>query len=494
MTNKPTGFPVEEATVSQLKKAIREGQLTCRQLAETYLARIEAYDQKGPAINAVIAVNPNAVQIAEEADRRYKAGEDLPLLGIPVLLKDNIDTADMATTAGSACLAGFTPAADAFITKKLKDAGALILAKVNLHEFAVWGETASSIAGQTLNPYDLTRTPGGSSGGTGAAIAANMGSVGIGTDTINSVRSPASANCLVGFRPTLGLVSRHGIIPYSLTQDTAGPITRTVDDAAAVLSVITGYDPRDGKTAWSIGKAPASYLPFLDPQGLKNSRIGVLRSFFGSQPVHAEVNRIMDNSLRLIEEAGGILIDLPETLDSNQIVQEISVHLYDLEKDLDSYLSALGDKAAVHSLKDVIASGKYHPGIGENIKTAVTLDPNSLTYKERLLRQTHLRDQVMKWMADYGLDAIVYPHQKRLVVKVGEAQVDRNGSLAAVTGFPAITVPAGFSTPTPEAPLGVPVGIEFIGRPWSEPILFKIAYGFEQTSRVRRPPQSTPIL
>ena len=487
-------FCLEEATIASVHKAMEEGRLTCRRLVEMYIERIEAYDKKGPALNSVILVNPKALEIANELDAKFKeAGFTGPLHGIPVLLKDNVDTADMPTTGGSLSLEGVIPRDDAFITRKLKETGAIILAKVNLHEFAVWGETVSSILGQTLNPYDLTRSPGGSSGGTGAGIAANFGMVGIGTDTINSIRSPSSACCLVGFRPTLGLISRDGIIPYSLTQDMAGPITRTVEDAVKVLDVIAGYDPEDAATAWAYGHKPETYTAFLDPDGLKRARIGVLRSFFGTGPEHVEVNAAINQSINKMEECGAVIVEIEEPIDANKLVSEVSVHLYDLKRDLDLYLADLGDRAPVNSLADVIASGKYHPGIEVNIKHASTLSTESVEYKDRLIKRARLQEQVMKLMADYELDVIVFPHQKRLVVPVGASQVERNGVLGSVTGFPAIVVPGGFSKPTESAPIGVPIGLEMLGRPWSEPTLIKIAYSFEQATKYRKPPVSTPF-
>lgn len=486
---------VEESTIRQIHKAMKKGHITCRQLVTAYLNRIEAFDKQGPSLNSIITINPAAINQADELDRRFaKEGLTGVLHGIPILLKDNIDTTDMTTTGGSSSLAGFTPDSDAFIVRKLREAGAIILAKANLHEFAIWGETISSIAGQTLNPYDLSRTPGGSSGGTGCGIAANFAAVGIGTDTVNSVRSPASANCLVGLRPTLGLVSRSGIIPYSLTQDTAGPITRTVSDAAILLGVISGYDPADEKTAWSIGHVPTSYTDSLKEKGLRHKRIGVMRNYWGTEEVHQEVNAVMKDSLIILKDKGAALIELDACFDIGAIIKEVSVHLYELERDLDGYLRSLGDRAPVHSLKEILASGNYHPGIEDNIKKAVTLSTTKVTYKDRLLKQAALRNRLMKLMADYNLDAIVYPHQKCLVAKVGASQAERNGALAAVTGFPAITLPAGFSTPTAEAPAGVPIGIEFLSRPWSEPTLFAIAYAFEQTTEVRKAPYSTPPL
>ncbi|MGF7060079.1 amidase family protein [Brassicibacter mesophilus] len=488
-------FCLHEATITSVHNAMKSGELTCRKLVEMYLARINAYDRLGPALNSIIMINPKALEIADELDKRFKtSGLVGPLHGIPVLLKDNVDTGDMPTTAGSLSLEGVIPADDAFITKKLKQAGAIIIAKVNLHEFAVWGETASSILGQTLNPYDLTRTPGGSSGGTGAGISSNFGIIGIGTDTINSVRSPASACSLVGFRPTVGLVSRDGIVPYSMTQDTAGPIMRTVEDTAKVLDVIAGYDSDDPATAWSIGKVPETYTRFLNKEGLKGKRIGVLKSFFGDKEIHQEVNKVINNSLEEMKKNGATIVSIEENIDADKLVKEISVHLYDLKAHLNIYLEDLGSRAKVNSLADVIASGKYHEGIEENIKFAETLDINSPEYNERLIKRMELRNLVMRIMAEYKLDAIVYPHQKRPVVRVGEAQVERNGVIGSVTGFPACVVPAGFTKPTDTAPIGVPVGMEILGREWDEPTLIEIAYGFEQATGYRKVPVSVPCL
>lgn len=489
------GFILEEATISSVHTAMERGELTCRKLVEMYLERIGAYDKKGPALNSVIMINPKVLEIADELDNKFKeSGFIGPLHGIPVLLKDNVDTGDMPTTAGSLSLEGVTPEDDAFITRKLKEAGAIIIAKVNLHEFAVWGETVSSILGQTLNPYDLTRTPGGSSGGTGAAVAANFGIIGIGTDTINSVRSPSSACSLVGLRPTVGLISRDGIVPYSMTQDTSGPLMRTVEDTARVLDVIAGYDSADPQTAWSIGHIPETYTAFLNKEGLKGKRIGVLESFFGNKDIHQEVNQVIRNSLKEMEKNGAILVPIEEYIDADKLVKEVSVHLYDLKAHLNIYLEDLGSRAKVNSLSDVIASGKYHEGIEDNIKFAETLDINTPEYNERLIKRMELRDLVMEIMGKYSLDAIAYPHQKRPVVPVGEPQAERNGVIGSVTGFPSCVVPAGFTKPTESAPIGVPVGLEILGREWDEGKLIEIAYAFEQATHFRKVPVSTPCL
>lgn len=469
-------------TIEEIHRKFLSRELTCEALVSEHIRRIESFDKKGPGINAVLSVNPNAFEIARELDNQLKFGRLIgPLHGIPVLVKDNVDTVDMPTTGGSICLADNRPSRDAFIIGKLKQAGAVILAKANLHEFAIWGETTSSLGGQTRNPFNTKLTPGGSSGGTGAGIAAGFATVGIGTDTVNSVRSPSSANGLVGIRPTLGLVSRGGIIPYSLTHDTAGPLTRSVRDAAVVLGVIAGYDPQDSKTAWSWGKKPA-YLQA--DSSLSGKRIGVLRSFFGCDSKHAEVNAVIQANLELLVSSGVELVKIDESIDANYIASEISVHLYDLKDDLNTYLHLLDRALPVHSLEEIVASGKYDPGIHDNLLKAMSLSKASVEYSSRLIRQMQLRNQIMQIMALNSLDALVYPHQKRLVVPIGEIQVERNGALAAAVGFPAITIPAGFSTPSKEAPIGVPIGIEFMGRPWSEPDLISIAHSLELTQSI----------
>jgi amidase len=487
-------FHLEEATIGDVHAAYMSGTLTAAKLVQAYLERIQAYDRAGPKLNVVIFLNPKALEEAAALDEQLrKTGKFVgPLHGIPVLLKDNVNTRNMPTTGGSLSLAGYTPATDAAITQKLRSAGAIILAKVNLHEFAIWGETVSSIRGQTLNPYDLTRTPGGSSGGTGAGLAANFAMAGIGTDTINSIRSPASANGIVGIRPTLGLVSRAGVIPYSFTQDAAGPLARTVTDATKMLNMLVGYDTNDPTTAWSVGNIEKDYTKFLKADGVKGKRIGVLRSFFGNAPINEEVNAVANKAIEALGRLGATLIELnTPDLDSGKIRDDISVDLYELKPDLNSYLASAD--APIKSLEEIISSGKFHPNIGATIKKAQSLELDD-GYRARLQRRSELQQRVMKIMADDRLDAIVFPHQKRLVVPVGETQVERNGSLASATGFPSIVVPGGFSMPTQTAGLGVPVGIEFIGRPWSEKVLIEIVYGYERATKHRRPPPTTPPL
>jgi len=487
-------FHLDEATISDVHAAYKSGALTSVKLVQAYLARIRTSDQAGPKLNVVIFLNPRALEEAAALDEDFrKTGKFVgPLHGIPVLLKDNVNTKDMPTTGGSLSLAGYTPSTDAAITQKLRSAGAIILAKVNLHEFAIWGETISSIQGQTLNPYDLTRTPGGSSGGTGAGVAANFAIAGIGTDTVNSIRSPASANNIVGIRPTLGLVSRAGIIPYSFTQDAAGPLARTVTDAAKMLNVLAGYDPSDPATAWSVGNTEEDYTKFLNAKGVQGKRIGVLRSFFGTAPINSEVNTIANEAIEDLKRSGVTIVELnTPDLDSGKLTSDVSVHLYEFKPALNAYLAA--GNTPVKSLEEIIASGKFSPNIKDSITKAESLEMDD-AYRVRLQKRAELQQRVMKIMADERLDAIVFPHQQRLVVPIGEKQVERNGVLGSVTGFPSIVVPGGFSSPTPTAALGVPVGIEFLGRPWSEKLLIEIAYGYEQATKHRRPPPAIPPL
>lgn len=482
-------FDINELTIKKIHKMMSVGDITCVELTKAYIDRIERLDKTENNINSVILVNPNAIEEARKIDERIKAnGITGALDGIPVLLKDNVDTKDMQTTAGSLSLKGYVPDEDSFITKKILGAGALILAKVNLHEFAIWGETISSMLGQTHNPYDLTRTPGGSSGGTGAAIASNFGMIGIGTDTINSVRSPSSANNLAGIRPTIGLVSRTGIIPYSYTQDTAGPICRTVEDCAVLLDVISGYDKNDSETVWSVGANSKAYADSLVKNGLKGKRVGVLKSFFGKEDMHADVTNAVNSRIAQMKDGGAILIDINDEIDSEHLVKNVSVHLHDLKDHLDTYLSKIDDSRFARSTKEVLESGRHHQGIKENLETAMSLSTDSYEYFKRLVEREKEKTNLLKLFVDYELDAIVYPHQKQLVCKVGGSQKERNGVLASVTGFPAICVQAGFSRVTESAPIGVPIGMEILGKPFTEEILIEIAYSLEQLESKRVSP------
>lgn len=478
-----------ELTVQDFHKALKRGDLTVKELVLYYIQRIETLDRNGPRINAVIAINPNALEEAEALDAQFaKTGLTGPLHGVPILLKDNVETHDMVTTAGSLSLKNYLSDSDAFIVQKMRAAGAIILAKANLHEFAIWGESISSILGQTLNPYDLTRTPGGSSGGTGAGLAANFALLGIGTDTINSVRSPASANALVGIRPTLGLVSRSGIVPYSYTQDTAGPLARTVADAVLLLDVIRGYDMNDSQTAWSFGQIQKSLTASLNKEGLKGKRIGILKHFLSDEHAEPIISQVMKDAFLKMTEGGSELVYLDTPFDADQLVKEVSVHLFDLKDHLNNYLSKINSSASVHSVEALIASGAYHPGIEDNLKQAASLSTDTDVYRKRLVAAAEVRLLFLKMMADNTLDAVVYPHQRQLVCTIGKSQEGRNGVLASVTGFPSICVPAGYSEPTDTAPIGVPIGLEIMGRPYSESTLIEIACGYESISCSRKSP------
>ena len=472
---------LRELTIAQYHDALLDGKLTVEELVRFYLDRIDRYDGK---IKSIISINPNAIEEAKICDEliRQHAGKtellreqialNLPLYAVPVLVKDNIETEELPTTAGSLSLKDFSTGKDAEIIKRLKKAGAIILAKTNLHEFAIWGETISSIKGQTLNPWDLSRTPGGSSGGTGAALAANFGLVGLGTDTINSIRSPSSANHLFGIRPTVGLVSDDGIVPYSLTQDTAGPMARDLQDAERLLSVISG------KT-------------FSKPEANKSWRIGVLRSFYGTEPINAAVNKVMqavyENWLQLQNQQGAVqLLELEDKIDSAQLVSEVSVHLYELKAHLNAYLESVN--APYPSIQAILESGLYHPGIKENLELANRLDINSEEYKERMKKREALQDRLKSIFEREQLDAIIFPHQQQLVCKVGESQKQRNGALAAISGFPSICMPELAEERTTDAPLSVPLGFEILGLPDSENKLLAIASLYRNNFSLSRMP------
>ena len=497
IAGQPQTFVPEEATIAGIQGALASRDVTCVQVVQAYLRRIETYDDRGPALNAIISINPAALQTAAELDRVQTSsrGPVRPLHCIPIILKDNFDTADMPTTGGSVTLATSVPLRDAFVVRKLREAGAIILAKANLMELARGGTTVSSLGGQTKNPYDLTRTPGGSSGGTGAAIAASFGVVGTGSDTGQSVRSPASAQSLVGLRPTRGLIGRTGIIPLSTTQDEAGPITRTVEDAARMLDVMAGYDPDDPITAFGVPRIPRTYTAFLNREALKGARIGVLTEYFGRESVHQAVNEVADAAIAKMSAAGATMIRMTiPALDL--LTQNIQVSEFETKIAFNKYLASLGPRAPVKTLDEFIAGGGFHSSLKAGLESdAKVIDGlNQPEYKNRLLRRQDLRQAVMNVIAANKLDAILYPHQRRLVVPIGEDQVERNGVLSNSTGFPALTFPGGFSRPTPSAPLGVPVGIELLGPEWSEPTLLALAFAFEQTVRPRRPPAATPPL
>jgi Asp-tRNA(Asn)/Glu-tRNA(Gln) amidotransferase A subunit family amidase len=490
-------FTLEEATIPALQAAFAAGETTCVDVVQTYLDRIEAYDHQGPSLNAILYVNPAALEVAAAMDAAYAADPASagPLFCVPVILKDNYDTYDMPTTGGVAGMAENIPPDDAFTVARLREAGALILAKANLTELAHGGTTISSLGGQTLNPYDLTRTPGGSSGGTGAAIAANFGMIGTGSDTGQSIRSPASANGLVGIRNTRGLVSRDGVIPNTITRDAVGPITRSVEDAAIMLQAMAGFDPADPITAASIGNIP-TYTDFLDPDALDGARIGLLLNLVGpDDEAHAEVNRVTREAMAIMEGLGAEVIEfsIPNFSTGGMGGGNEQAVAYR------AYFEALGDDVPVNTLEALVAvehSDFVHDTLVEAMEAPLDTLETDLEYQAGFYKRDLFQQSILLAMAENDLDAILYPHQRVLVAPISpeQSQPERNGALSNSSGFPAVTFAGGFSAPDGNAPLGVPVGIEFLGRPWSEGELIGYAYAFEQAAKIRVPPASTPWL
>ena len=411
--------------------------------------------------------------------------------GIPIIVKDNYDTNDLQTAAGSRSLAGWVPPDDAFLVTKLREAGAIIIAKSNMHEFAYGITTLGSLFGQTRNPYALDRNPGGSSGGTGAAIAANFAAAGMGSDTCGSIRIPASHNSLVGIRGTQGLASRSGIIPLSSTQDIGGPIARTVTDAAIMLDAIVGYDPTDPLTAASVGNTPKSYTDFLQLAGLHGTRIGLLTTLLGTDPADAEVASVVRGAVNEMNGQGVevVYVTIPDLADLlTDRANGFLVLRQDFKFDLNAYLAAR-PSAPVRTLEEVLASGKFHPAVETNLRNSQAVESRETQeYFAHIVKRNVLREAIQKAMVDNRVEALAYPTIRRKANVIGEMQMGSNCHLSANSGLPAIVVPGGFT------PDGLPVGLELLGRAWSEPQLIKFAYAYEQATRHRRPPDSTPPL
>jgi len=503
-------FDVDEATIADLQQRMASGRDTARSIAEQYLARIDAVDRAGPALHSVIETNPDALAIADRLDAERTAGRTRgPLHGIPILLKDNIATADrLMTTAGSLALAGVTPPKDAFIVGRLREAGVVILGKTNLSEWANFRSTHSTSGwsgrgGQTRNPYALDRNPSGSSSGSGSAVAANLAAAAIGTETDGSIVSPANNNSLVGIKPTLGLLSRSGIVPIAHSQDTAGPMTRTVADAAVLLAAMAGADSEDAATpvgaalrvrpAPTRGSAPASYP--LDVDGLRGARIGVVRNrLFGG---NAAADRLAEAAIADMKKQGAVIVDPANIPTLGKFDDsEFDVLLYEFKADLNKYLAWLGPASPVHSLKDIIAFNDAHkdqemPYFGQEIMVmAEKKGPLTSPKYKAALASNHRLSRTLgidAVMTKYRLDALVAPTggPAWLIDLVngdgGTASAPAPSSVAAVAGYPHITVPAGYFR-------GLPIGISFIGRAWSEATLIKLAYAYEQSTKHRRPP------
>ena len=497
-------FELEEITIPELQDGMKSGRFTARSLVEKYRARIDEIDKRGPSINAVIELNPDAAAIADALDQERQArGPRGPLHGIPVLIKDNIDTADrMMTTAGSLALVGSKPQKDSFVAQKLRAAGAVILGKTNLSEWANIRSSHSTSGwsgrgGLSRNPYALDRNPCGSSSGTGAGISANLAVVGIGTETDGSIVCPSSSNGLAGIKPTVGLVSRSGIIPISHSQDGAGPMCRTVRDAAILLGALTGADPEDAATAASAGKSQTDYAQFCDANGLKGARIGVARKYFGFSD---SVDALMEQSLDVIKKAGATLVDPAdiETLGKFDDT-ELLVFLYELKADLNAYLARVGPSAPVRTLKDIIefndrSRQKEMPYFGQDlfVKAEAKGPLTEKAYLDALQKNHQLArtEGIDAIMDKHHLDALVAPTGGPAWLTDlinGDHVAGGSSNAAAVAGYPNINVTAGLVW-------GLPVGISFFGRAWSEPTLIKLAYSFEQATKARQAPKFLPTI
>lgn len=496
---------LDAATIADLNAAFAAGTLTSERLVQLSLARIEAYDRRGPGLRALIAVNPRALDTARALDAERKTkGPRSPLHGIPIVLKDNIDTADLPTTGGSVLLEGSVPPDDAFVVKRLREAGAVILGKANLSEFAS-GAARSSLGGAMLNPHDLLRTPSGSSGGTGVAIAAAYAALGLGTDTGGSIRGPSTANGIVGLKPTHGLVSRDGIIPLALSFDTAGPMARSVYDVAVGLTAIAGRDAADEATAKSAGRVDADYTRHLEAGALKSARLGVARDFLGQD---AEVDWVVEASLDAVRRQGATVVDvrLPRWLLDAKGEFYSAVRYPEFVAQVAGYLATIGP-GYPKSIDELIeragrVNAPREDGSGPNptrwglmrreAGSLSTSDPRYAAVRDHALPL--VRAALEAVMTSQGLDAIVYPTSPRrpsllaAPIETPGGGTDNPVNLANLSGFPDLVVPAGFTGD------GLPVGLSFLGRAFSEPRLLALGYAFEQATRARRLPRHTPAL
>jgi amidase len=498
----PPAFELDELTIAELQSGMASGKYTAQSLVRKYLDRIDEVDKHGPAITSVIELNPDALTIASDLDKERKAkGARGALHGIPVLIKDNIDTHDrMTTTAGSLALGGSLPLQDSQVAKKLRQAGAVILGKTNLSEWANFRSSHSSSGwsgrgGQTKNPYVLDRNPCGSSSGTGAAVAANLSAIGIGTETDGSVVCPSNANSLVGIKPTVGLISRAGIIPISHSQDTAGPMCRTVTDAAILLGALTGVDPRDDATKASASKSFADYTKFLDANGLKGARIGVHRKGFG---FNDGVDKLISDCIDIMKRRGAVIADPADIPTQGKFDDsELEVLLYEFKADLNSYLASLGPRAPVKSLKEIIDFNEQYrdremPYFGQDlfIKAQAKGPLTDKAYRNALAKDQRMsrKEGIDSVMDKNKLDALIAPTGGPAWPTDwlnGDHFAGGYSTASAVAGYPHITVPAGYV-------FGLPIGLSFFGRAWSEPTLIKFAYAFEQATKARRAPQFLP--
>lgn len=493
-------FNVVEATISEIHSAMESGLITSRELVQVYLDRIETYDRNGPEINSIITINSDAKTQAQKLDETYKKnGLSGPLHGIPVLLKDQAMTADLKTTLGSIAFSDYIPKEDATIVSRLRGAGAIILCKTNLPDWAAGDAGYSSVAGQTKNPYDLERDPGGSSAGTAAAVAANFATVGIGEDTGGSIRVPSSHCNLFGLRATTGLISRDGLSPLLTRQDTAGPMARTVEDLTRLLTVIQGYDPADSYTSVNAMIESGNFLESLTSNSINNARIGVLRQGFGAneEPDCKDVNKLVESSLELMEGAGAELVD-PVSIENldNQLNNS---WLYGLasKSDINTFLSNL-DRPPIDSFEELYESGDYYEGLPviEEIASGPTNPSENIEYWQCIGAQDQLRRNILQKFAEHNLDAIAFPDVKiparpykyLRTVEYEDRKLLTNTYIASQSSCPAISMPAGVTKD------GLPVGIELMGVPFSERRLLSLAADYERIADNRRSPTNTPPL
>jgi amidase len=487
-------FRIEETTIADIHAAFKARTLTCHALVQQYLGRIDAYDKKGPAINALVTLNPNALVVADSLDKRF-ASEGLvgPLHCVPMIVKDNFETNDLQTTAGSLALKGWIPKRDATQVARIRGAGAIVLAKSNLAEWAFTPyETVSSILpGYTKNPYALDRVTAGSSGGTAASVAANEGESGLGSDTGNSIRGPSAHNALVGIRSTMGLTSRAGVIPLSSAADIAGPMARTVADAVAIFNVVAGEDSADAVTAASKGHREADYNKFVVPGGLKGARIGILRQAYETRTTDSEVVAVFTKALDYMKKAGATIVDSarvdPAAMRGGGSCSRFK---YDLEK----YFAERGDGAPVKTVDAIVRSRAFHPSVEVRLTAAQrdTSPPPDQNpgCKAREASADRLRAAVNTLMDSLKLDALVYPtwsNPPRLIGDLNTPAGDNSQVFSPTTGFPAITVPMGYTRNNT-----LPAGMTFFGRAWSEGKLITLVYGYEQATHHRRPPAGAP--
>ncbi len=495
-------FQLLEATIEEVHAALASNQITCRALVQRYLDRIEAYDEAGPALNAIQHINPRALQEAESLDADFAAsGQVGPLHCIPVLLKDQVETREMPTTYGSALFEGFVSGRDATIVVRMQEAGAIVLAKTNMGEFA--SRYVGSAFGAIRNAYDPTRNPSGSSGGTGAGVAANFGMVGIGEDTGGSIRGPAAVHSLVGLRPTVPLISRHGMMPANPSSDTLGPMTRTVWDAARLLEVIAGYDQNDPVTAYAAGEVPDSYAEGLDADGLRSARIGVIRESMDPKTDpeaddYRQVRVVIAQAIADLRSLGALVVD-PVAVPHLDVVEETYVgNSFETEPAMNAYLAEHAD-APIKTVQDILLSGIVTPWRAKGLMKVVGKSTDDPAYLPILKARERLRRSVLTVMADNQLDALVYAtfdHETTEIAPDVLTNADtedgyakgNNRYLSPIIGFPALTVPAGFTAD------GLPVGLEFLGRPFTEATLLRLGFAYEQGTRRRKPPPATPAL